>query len=109
MNKLDVEDSECVTKKSYELDEVSNFNGDENVESYEEEYASEDICMTTYDSEYKNKEYGSLIMEEILALLDTKYKKHVERNSSIFFSIHHDEQVDKLVYAQEDHNEDSDL
>ena len=50
----------------YESNEVSEWDGDKiNIEYYEKEYASKDICMTIDDNGYENEEGDSLSMEEI--------------------------------------------
>ena len=100
-NELVVEENECQTEVTYESNEISDSNGDENFEHSEGESAHDDIHMPTNDSECENEVEDSLSMKEISALLDVEYQKNIQRNGPNFFSNHHGEQVDGTMHSQE--------
>ena len=56
--------------------------------------------MTSNTSEYENEDEDSLNVEEIAALLDIEYQKHVEKSSPNFFLNNHGEQFYGSVHSQ---------
>ena len=74
------------------------MNGEEILGQVEEEFIHEETCATIDDNECMNEGEECLSMEEISALLDMEYLKHIEKNSPIFFTIHQNKQVDGSMH-----------
>ena len=89
------------TEVTYESSEISDSSGNENFRHSKGRSAHDDIHMPTGDSKCEKEEEDSLSVEELSALLDMEYQKHVEKNGSNFFSIHQGVQVDGSVHTHE--------